>query len=86
MGLLEGYFNAQSAYFIGIAHAVLNPTNPDWACGDGMWSWANASLYTKPGKIIAESNNIYKFGQYDDTTWYIFNADQVRMIAPYRER
>lgn len=52
-----------------------------------MWTWANASLYTKQGQAMILSNNINSFGlaanYQDPNPWYVLNADNAREMGKY---
>lgn len=67
--------------FLTICESVFDPPNPEWRKGDGMWSWANEYLYDPYPKSqeYLHSNYRYKFGQ-GQTTWYIVDANTIRML------
>jgi hypothetical protein len=83
--LLKQYFDELKPDFTTICKEILFPSNPEWASGKSMWSWANAYLYNEEGRKIAAGNHMYKYGS-GCTAWYIFDGPAVAELHPYKIR
>ena len=83
--ILDGYHANLKPEFLDIAHDILNPTNKELSKGDGMWSWANAYLYNQKGADYLSAHHRYKFGD-GPTSWFIFDAETVRVVTPNKKK
>jgi hypothetical protein len=80
--LLIAYHDQLTGNFLDIGDDVIAGSNSSWTAGDGMWSWANAYLYEDAGQKYLADHHRYKYGS-GDTTWYIFDAQTVRVVCQY---
>ncbi|KAF0108395.1 MAG: hypothetical protein FD146_969 [Anaerolineaceae bacterium] len=80
--LLDQYFDELNPNFTAVCREILHPTNPKWAEGTSMWSWANAYLYDEEGRKIASERHLYQYGS-GCTAWYIFDGPTVADLSSH---
>jgi len=86
--IMADYHSALDSRFVGMAERILKPEHPEWAKGNGMWSWANLYLYERPGRdYLSDWNRSHFYYRYGTGTdkWYIFGMAAVDYLNQYRK-
>jgi hypothetical protein len=76
-------YSADESFTNMAGRIISGSNNSSWTKGDGMWSWANKSLYEGKGLDILNLSYIYKYDEKGNDPWYIVDNATLQKIWCY---